>query len=108
MVGSVGEFSGEIPYTCFMAYPKFIKENNDLVKNFLSAIKKAYLYITTSPSSEVAKALAPSFDGSSEESLRTAVESYLAIDAWASSPVMSKDSYNRLLSVIKNAGTITE
>ena len=107
MVGSVGEFSGEIPYTCFMAYPKFIKENSELVKNFLSAIKKAYLYITTSSSSDVAKALKPSFDGSSEESLKTAVESYLAIDAWASSPVMSKDSYNRLLSVLKNAGTIT-
>lgn len=107
MVGSVGEFSGEIPYTCFMAYPKFISENSELVKNFLSAIKKAYLYITTHSSAEVAKALAPSFDGTSEASLQTAVESYKEIDAWTSSPAMSKDSFNRLLSVLKNAETIT-
>lgn len=107
-VGSVGEHSGEIPYTCFMAYPKFIQENKELVTGFLRAIKKAYLFITENSSSEVAKALKPSFDGTSEASLAKAVESYLSIDAWASSPAMSKDSYTRLLQVLKNAGTITK
>lgn len=107
MVGSVGEFSGEIPYTCFMAYPKFISENNELITNFLKAIKKAYLYITTHTSTEVANALSPSFDGSSIDSLKIAVESYMEIDAWSSSPAMTKDSFSRLLSVLKNAGTIS-
>lgn len=107
-VGSVGEHSGEIPYTCFMAYPKFIQNNKELVTGFLKAIKKAYLFITENSSSEVAKALKPSFDGTSEESLAKAVESYISIDAWASSPAMSKDSYTRLLQVLKNAGTITK
>lgn len=106
-VGSVGEMSGEIPYTCFMAYPKFIEEHPDLIEGFLRAIKKAYLYITTEDSSKVAKALKPSFDGSSEASLAAAVEKYLEIDVWSSSPAMSKDSYSRLLSVLKNAGTLT-
>lgn len=107
-VGSVGEHSGEIPYTCFMAYPKFISENKETVSNFLKAIKKAYLYMTTHSSSEVAKALKPSFDGSSESALATAVEKYLEIDAWSTSPAMSKDSYNRLISVLKNAKTLTK
>ncbi len=106
-VGSVGEYSGEIPYTCFMAYPKFIQNNRDKVAGFLRAIKKAYIYITTQPSSEVAKALKPSFDGTSEASLAKSVEKYIEIDAWSSSPAMSKDSYSRLLSVLKNAGTLT-
>ncbi len=106
-VGSVGEFSGEIPYTCFMAYPKFISDNKELVTGFLKAIKKAYLFITTSSSADVAKALKPSFDGTSETALAKAVEKYIEIDAWASSPAMSKDSYTRLLNVLKNAGTIT-
>ena len=107
-VGSVGEYSGEIPYTCFMAYPEYIKNNTEQVKKFLGAIKKAYIYITTKPSTDVAKALKPSFDGTSEESLAKAVEKYIEIDAWSSSPSMSKDSYSRLLSVLKNAGTITK
>ena len=106
-VGSVGEYSGEIPYTCFMAYPSFISENKELVTGFLRAIKKAYLYITTNTSADVAKALKPSFDGTSEAGLAKAVEMYLEIDAWSSSPAMSKDSYSRLLEVLKNAETIT-
>ena len=108
MVGSVGELSGEIPYTCFMAYPKFLQKNKELATNFLKAIKKAYLYITTNSAENVAKALKPSFDGSSEESLATAVKKYLEIDAWSNSPAMSKDSYQRLLSVLKSAGTLTQ
>lgn len=107
-VGSVGEYSGEIPYTCFMAYPKFLSDNKDLAIGFLKAIKKAYLYITTNSSADVAKALKPSFDGTSETALAKAVEKYLEIDAWSNSPAMSKDSFSRLLNVLKNAGTITE
>lgn len=106
-IGSVGEYSGDIPYTCFMAYPEFIQNNQELVKGFLSAIKKAYIYLTTHTETEVANALLASFDGSSVESLASAVKSYIAIDAWASSPAMTKDSFNRLLSVLKNAKTIT-
>ncbi len=107
-VGSVGEYSGEIPYTCFMAYPSFIRENKELVEGFLRAIKKAYLFITTSTSEEVADALLASFDGSTKEELATAVERYLEIDAWSNTPAMSKDSFTRLLSVLKNAGTLDE
>ena len=107
-VASVGEHSGEIPYTCFMAYPNYIKNNKKQVAGFLRAIKKAYIYLTTNSSTDVAKALKPSFDGTSEASLAAAVEKYIEIDAWSSSPAMSKDSYFRLLSVLRNAGTLTE
>ncbi len=106
-VCSVGEISGEIPYTCFMAYPSYISENAELVTNFLTAIKKAYDYIASHSSSEVAEALAPSFDGTSVEGLATAVEAYLAIDAWCSTPAMTEDSYNRLIEVLQNAGTLS-
>ena len=107
-VGSVGEYSGEIPYTCFMAYPNYISQNKSQIEGFLRAIKKAYLFITTSTSQEVAKALLPSFDGSTESELATAVEKYIEIDAWSNTPAMSKDSFTRLLSVLKNANTIDE
>ena len=107
-VGSVGEYSGEIPYTCFMAYPKYISENKSQIEGFLRAVKKAYLYITTESSDKVAEALLPSFDGSTKQELAIAVERYLEIDAWSSSPTMSKDSYTRLLSVLKNANTLEQ
>ena len=107
-VGSVGEYSGEIPYTCFMAYPSYISQNKDKIEGFLRAIKKAYLFITINTPTEVANALKPSFDGSSVEDLAVAVQKYIEIDAWTTTPAMSKDSFSRLLSVLKNAGTIDE
>ncbi|MBQ8468310.1 MAG: ABC transporter substrate-binding protein [Clostridia bacterium] len=108
LVGSVGEYSGEIPYTCFMAKPNYISSNSELILNFLKSIKKAYNFIMESPSSEVAKSLKPSFETTSLESLASAVESYKSIDAWTSSPAMTEDSYIRLLQVMSNAGEITK
>ena len=106
IVASVGEYSGEIPYTCFMATPKFIKNNPDKIEGFLRAIKKAYAYIMTNDDLTVAKALVPSFDGSTAESLAKAVKSYKEIDAWCASPAMTLASYNKLLAVLKNAGEL--
>ncbi len=106
-MGSIGQYSGEIPYTCFMASPTFISKNADRLENFLKALDKAYKYIVNSSSADVANALLPSFDTTSPESLATAVESYLAIDAWCSNFAMTEDSYIRLLQVMSNAGQIT-
>ena len=108
LIGSVGEYSGEIPYTCFMAKPNYLKNNSTLAVNFLKAIKKAYNFIMTSTSNVVAESLQPSFETTSLEALASAVESYRSIDAWKSTPDMTEDSYIRLLQVMQNAGEITK
>lgn len=107
-LGSVGTYSGEIPYTCFMAKPSYLADNSEMIENFLKAINKAYNFIKNNPSSEVAKSLKPSFDSTSLQSLALAVESYLSVDAWTSHPAMTEDSYIRLLQVMSNAGQITK
>ena len=105
IVASVGEQSGEIPYTCFIAKRNYLKNNTEKIEGFLRAVKKAYNYIMTTDSLAVATELKKSFASSSIESLKYAVESYSRIDAWMSSPAMTESSYNRLISVLKNAGT---
>lgn len=106
IVASVGEQSGEIPYTCFMAKPSFLKANEQLAINFLKAINKAYKFIVEQNSTLVAQSLQPSFTSTSIESLKMAIESYKAIDAWTSNPAMTEDSYIRLLQVIANASEL--
>jgi len=106
IVASVGEYSGEIPYTCFMATPKFIKKHPDKIKGFLRAINKAYVYLMTHSDLDGAKALIKSFDGSTVESLAKAVKSYKEIDAWCSSPEMNQVAYRNLLTVLNNAGEL--
>lgn len=106
IVASVGEESGEVPYTAFAALGSFIEDERDTAKAFLRAVRKGYEYMCESTPAEVAKSLAPSFDGTSEESLAIAVESYLAIDAWCSTPVMTEESLVRLQEIMENAGEL--
>lgn len=106
IVASVGEESGEIPYTCFMAKQSYIDKNGDKVRGLLNAMTKAIKYIDEHDSASVAKLLTKHFDGTSEESLKTSLDSYKKIDAWVKNMAMEESSYNRLLDVIELAGEL--
>ena len=67
IVASVGEESGEVPYTAFAALGSYLEKERAI-----------------------------------------AVESYLAIDAWCSTPVMTEESLVRLQEIMENAGELEE
>ncbi len=100
---AVGDLSGYIPYTCFVAKSSYLKSHDEQAEKFLKAVYKAYQFIKTEPYSESAKALKASFDGMTQTELEIAVEQYLAIDAWCASPVMTEESFDNLLKVLNNA-----
>lgn len=108
IVASVGEESGEVPYTAFAALGSYLEDERETAKAFLGAVRRGYEFMCESTPEEVAKSLAPSFDGTSEQSLAIAVESYLAIDAWCSTPVMTEESLVRLQEIMENAGELEE
>ena len=103
IVASVGEQSGEIPYTCFIAKKDYLSKNSEKIQSFLKAVKKAYTYIQTEEVSKVAAGLQASFPSTSLESLEYAISSYKRIDAWMSTPAMTESSFNRLIEVLKNS-----
>ncbi len=106
IVASVGEGSGEVPYTAFSAQKSWLDKNEDAAKSFLRAVLRGYKYMTENTPETVAKALAPSFVGTDESSIAASVKNYISIDAWASTPVMSKESFERLQDIMENAGTL--
>lgn len=107
IVASVGEASGEVPYTAFSAQKSWLKDNGDTAKAFLRAVLRGYKFMTENTPEDVAKALAPSFAGIEVTSIAAAVRSYLDIDAWASTPVMAKEAFERLQDIMENAGTLS-
>ncbi|MBQ2768867.1 MAG: ABC transporter substrate-binding protein [Clostridia bacterium] len=107
VVASVGEASGEVPYTCFMAKNSWIQKNETHVEGFLRAVTKAVKYVYETDSDTVAEYLAPYFDGVSEASLAASVERYLAIDAWRTELSMTEDSFNRMQDIIEGAGELS-
>lgn len=108
IVESLGKLSGSIPYTCFATKKSYLKNHSTQAEKFLKAIKKAYTYIATHSSSEVAQALKPSFAGNTIEELASAVEQYLAIQAWGEDLSLSQESFDNLMNVMLNAKIITK
>ena len=108
IVASVGQQAGEIPYTSFIALESYLTENQELVKKFLKALKKAFDFMAQSTSMEIAKSVVQQFPSTSINSLKTAIESYQGIDAWKKNMQATESSFNRLQEIMINAGELVE
>jgi NitT/TauT family transport system substrate-binding protein len=106
IVASVGQQSGEIPYTCFIAKQSYIDAHPQKIDGLLRAVTKAIKYINENDSDDVAQKLTSYFDGTSLSSIKTSVESYKAIDAWVTDMAMQKTSFDRLQDIIESAGEL--
>ena len=108
IIASVGEQSGEIPYTSFIALESYISSNKDTVKGFLSALKKAFDYIETHTEKEVAEAIVKQFPSTTITSLEASLKSYKRIDAWQKNMTATESSFDRLQNVMINAGELQD
>ena len=108
IVASVGEASGDIPYTAYFAKKSYIEDNADLVQRFTNAVYKGQQWVATHTDAEVAQAVAEFFPDTTLALLTASVASYRAIDAWNTDPVMSEESFDRLQTVMSEAGELTK
>lgn len=106
ILGSVGEFAGNMPFTAFMAMQDYMRENPDKIEKFLRAIVKGMKFLEENTAEESAKVLEPSFNGTSVELLAKAIDAYKKIGAYSTSPIMNVDEFNHLQDVIIYAGVI--
>ena len=106
IVASVGQASGEVPYTAYLVKKDTLSNNRDMVRAFLTAIYRAQQWIMTATDEEVADAMAGFFPDTSKESLMIVARSYRAINAWKTELEMYETDYNRLLDVIDFAGEL--
>ncbi len=104
IVASVGEFSGEIPYTSFIALESFLKDKRDIATKFVKALYNALEYTKTANVTEVSEYLHLHFTQTPIESLKASVESYKKIDAWMTNMALTEEMFNKLKEVIINAG----
>jgi len=106
VVASVGEASGEVPYTCFMAKNSWLEDNEETAEGFLRAVTKAVKYVNENTPETVAPYLTKYFEGTSEASLSASVKRYRDIDAWRTNLTMTGESFNRLQDIIDSAGEL--
>ncbi len=106
IVASVGEASGDIPYTAYFAKKSYIEENSDLIQRFTNAVYRGQQWVATHTAAEIAETVADQFPDTDLALLTKAVESYQSIDAWNETPVMGKAGFDRLQSVMTEAGEL--
>ncbi len=107
IVASIGQESGEIPYTAYYAMESYMKENPEVIQSFTNAVYKGMQWIDTHTPREVAEVIAPHFPDTDINVLEKVAERYKEIDAWNKTPSMTKDAFDRLQDVIEQAGQLS-
>lgn len=106
VLASVGQESGEIPYTAYFAKKSYIEKNKDIIQKFTDALYKGQVWVKNHTPKEIAEVIKPSFPDTDLGILETVAKRYQDIDAWCKNPVMTKDSFERLQTVIAEAGEL--
>lgn len=105
---SIGEESGEIPYTAYFASQTYLQENSDIVAGFCRALHKAMTWIESHTDKEVAQVMLPQFPDTDIGVLAEVTARHRAIDAWNTGLTMKQASLERLEAVMTEAGELTE
>ena len=108
VLASVGQESGEIPYTAYFANSSYIEKNPEVIQKFTNAIARAQQWITTATPKEIAQTIADFFPDTDLEILEKVAKRYQEIDAWNETPFMTEDAFNRLQDVMEEAGELTQ
>lgn len=108
VVASLGEDSGYVPYTAFSAKKSFIDANPDLIQSFTNALQKGMDYVQSHTPEEIAKAIAPQFGETDQETITAIVTRYYEQDTWKDNLVFEEDAFTLLQNILDEAGELSE
>ena len=106
IVSSIGKETAEMPYTAYFAKKSYIEKNPDIIQNFTNAIYEGQQWVKEHTSKEIAESVQSFFPDTDLEMLETAIQSYKDIDAWNDTPVLTKESFEKLEDVMIEAGEL--
>lgn len=103
---SLGEESGEVPYTAYFANQSYLDSHGDTVQAFCRAIARAMDWIDTHTDREVAEAMAAQFPDSDLAVLEAVTARHRAIDAWNYGLTLTPEALTRLETIMTEAGEL--
>ena len=104
---SIGQESGEIPYTAYFANLSWLENNADTAQRFVNAIAKAQKWVQEHTDRQVAEAIVDQFPDTSLDELEAVTARHRQIDAWNATPVMEQHALERLETVMEQAGELS-
>lgn len=100
VVGSVGELSGEMPYTAFYARKSYIDKNKETINKFNDAINKGLEFVRNHSDKEVAEIILAQFPDNSLNDVETIVKRYRDADSWLDNTSISEETYKNLENIM--------
>lgn len=108
IVASVGEAAGEIPYTAYFAKKSYIQNNSEIIQGFTNAVYKGEVWVKEHTAREIAEKIQSFFPDTDLDMLESSIQRYKDIDAWNETPVLKEESFDKLQTVMQEAGELTE
>lgn len=108
VVASIGEKSGEMPYTAFNTKKSYLENNKDTLKKFTEAIDKGLKFCNEKDSKEIANAIIDQFPDTSINDLVSIVDRYKNADSWLESPKIDEKLFTNLEDIMIDSKQISE
>lgn len=100
VLSSLGNLTGNVPYTTFYAKEEYIKNNKELIKKFNKALNKGLEFTKNNNSETLAKVIQNQFPDTNLQDLTNIIERYKNIDAWYDNTTININDYDRLQDIM--------
>ena len=108
VLSSLGNLTGNVPYTTFYAKESFINNNKELIKKFNKALNKGLQFVKENDSTKIAKTIQNQFPDTNINDLTNIVERYKNIDAWYETTNINIQDYDKLQEILIYGQSIKE
>lgn len=107
ILSSLGEeLNTSIPYTCFSILKSNLETKKEQIRKFVKAIENALSYTLNHEANELVPLLKKEFSTSSNEEIEKVLTNYKKIKAWPETTKFSKESFDKLIDIVKLAGEL--
>ena len=106
LVASMGEATGPVPFTSYMATPDFMRREPDVIARFTRAVYRTQRWLAAASPAEVGAAVAAQFPEVAAPMRERIAARYLAQDTWARDPICRRAGYEYLQDILVHGGLI--
>ena len=107
LAASMGEATGPVPFSSYMTTERFLGEERDVVRRFTRALHAAQRWIAGADAKQIAELIAPAFPDVAPEIRRRAVARYLGQSTWSRDPMIRRDGFEYLQTILLDGRFIT-
>ena len=96
VVASIGEKSGEMPYTAFYSKKSYLENNKETLIKFNKALNRALKFVDENEADTISQVILPQFSDTTLDSLTSIIKRYKESDSWLKTTYITENSYRNL------------